>query len=135
MLPSVRRERTAMAMWYDTEIEFTNRRPTDDEAKALHDVLLAVDYDAPQVTTEGLRSTWRSPDLSVEEVCDILHFCGFPCRGRSRRNYDRPSAFGDWHASTAKLPSADFWREEVAIAVFRAGLAIIVPKSHERGES
>lgn len=97
-----------MAEWYNTEIEFTGRKPTADEAATLHEALFAVDYDAPQVTDVGIQSSWRAPRLDVEDTCDLLHWLGFPCRGRSVRDdehaYMRPLSLEPWFPSTDRFP-------------------------------
>lgn len=110
-----------MAEWQWTEVGFTGPSPDGVRLDAVNEVLMAIDSDAPEVTTTGMCANWRSPRYHVGTICNLLHAFGFPCRGRQtdERYSDRIDACG-W---TYSVPS---------VARFRGGLDLDVRTAIER---
>lgn len=128
-----------MADWYLTQVEFTGRTATVDECGRLYAVLCAIDRNAPMPTGTGITSQWRSPALDFDAVCDLLAWCGFPCRGRSARDdyFDAAAerAFADtsWYTGVASLDRLGSWLETVRPALITYGFADIVPLANATG--
>jgi len=123
---------------YLTQIEFTMRAPTVDECRRLRDVLRSVDEDAPSPMGNGIHPfLWRSPEIDVEAVCDLFAWCGFPCRGRSVRDWwgsGVPSPAyalerGSWYTGAPSLNRMETGTQLGAVwsALVAYGFAEVVP--------
>lgn len=95
-----------MSDWYEIEVEFTGRQPTAEELEKLREVLAFDGVDMPELLQEGMLGRWRKPpaDVDVGCVADVLAFCGFPARVRSR-------IAGDWRPGDAPRLDDEPWRE------------------------
>ncbi len=71
-----------MAQWFHTEIKFIAEIPSAKELKKLNKILHSLDGDALSATELGIEGEWRYPILELQEILDIIHVYGYPCRGR-----------------------------------------------------
>ena len=77
-----------MAEWYTIDIEFTQKgnKPIAGRLEDLRKMLKEIDYDFPKLEIEGLKDAyWRSPLVEIEDIINLIHSNGFPCKGRMSR--------------------------------------------------
>jgi hypothetical protein len=119
-----------MSRWIQTVIQFTGTRPTADEAARLHEVLRAVDADAPELGPGGVSARWSSPVVTLEQVCDFLHFAGFPCRGRAW-DVERQREPSEWHESRPTLDGIEDLPVVAGLLVARGFARVVSVRSAE----
>ena len=73
-----------MSDWYTTTIEFLDKKPSPDEVMEINSILKKMDYDFPSLTSEGMGYMgWRNPQIDLQNVLNVVHQHGFPCKGWS----------------------------------------------------